>query len=155
MIDKLEAEAEADATKKAYCDKELSETNEKKADKTAEVEKLTTKIDQMTAKSKTLKEEVADLQKALAKLASAQAEMDKIREQEHEDFVSNKADMEKGLEGVKKALKVLKDYYAKDAAHDAAKGAGDGIIGLLEGLGRDRVHGGGCRHRLRQGDQGE
>merc|ERR1719284_404550 len=30
------------------------------------------------------------------------------------------------------ALKVLKDYYAKDAAHAAAKGAGEGIIGLLE-----------------------
>merc|ERR1719446_1939374 len=29
MIEKLEAEAEADATKKAYCDKELAETNQK------------------------------------------------------------------------------------------------------------------------------
>merc|ERR1719272_1294214 len=32
MIEKLEAEAEADATKKAYCDKELAETNTKKDD---------------------------------------------------------------------------------------------------------------------------
>jgi len=31
MIEKLEAEAEADATKKAYCDKELAETNQKKS----------------------------------------------------------------------------------------------------------------------------
>merc|ERR1719162_494799 len=45
MIEKLEAEAEADATKKAYCDKELAETNQKKADKTAEIEKLTAKIE--------------------------------------------------------------------------------------------------------------
>merc|ERR1719454_1178679 len=37
MIEKLEA----DATKKAYCDKELAETNQKKDDKTAEIEKLT------------------------------------------------------------------------------------------------------------------
>jgi chromosome segregation ATPase len=132
MISKLEAEAEADATKKAYCDKELAETNEKKADKTAEVEKLTTKIDQMTAKSTKLKEEVAELQKALAKLAAAQAEMDKLRQEEHELYVSNKADMEKGLDGVKMALKVLKDYYAKDSAHGSATGAGDSIIGLLE-----------------------
>merc|ERR1719264_2124848 len=40
--------------------------------------------------------------------------------------------MEQGLQGVKMALKVLRDYYAQDAAHDAAKGAGGGIIGLLE-----------------------
>merc|ERR1719281_2217182 len=49
MIEKLEAEAEADATKKAYCDKELAETNQKKADKTAEIEKLTAKIEQQAA----------------------------------------------------------------------------------------------------------
>merc|ERR1711972_1287522 len=73
MIEKLEKEAEADATHKAHCDKELAESNEKKADKTAEIEKLTTQIDQMTAKSKTLKEEVAALQNALSKLAAAQA----------------------------------------------------------------------------------
>merc|ERR1719246_44172 len=35
MIDKLEKQAGADATEKAYCDKEMRESNEKKADKTA------------------------------------------------------------------------------------------------------------------------
>merc|ERR1719163_2033464 len=38
-----------------------------------------------------------------------------------------------GIEGVKLALKVLKEYYAKaDKAHGSAEGAGSGIIGLLE-----------------------
>merc|ERR1719288_449776 len=37
MIAKLEEEAGADASKKAYCDKELSETNTKKSDKTNEI----------------------------------------------------------------------------------------------------------------------
>merc|ERR1719399_2194153 len=40
--------------------------------------------------------------------------------------------MELGIEGVKKALQVLRDYYAKDASHGSAEGAGSGIIGLLE-----------------------
>merc|ERR1719181_1293869 len=41
--------------------------------------------------------------------------------------------MKLGIEGVKKALSVLKEYYAKaDKAHGAADGAGSGIIGLLE-----------------------
>jgi len=132
MIQKLEAEAEADATKKAYCDKELAETSEKEADKSAEIQKLTTKIDQMTARSTMLKGEVADLQKALSELAASQAEMDKLRGEENSAYVSNKADMEKGLEGVKMALKILSEYYAQDAAHEAAKGAGANIIGLLE-----------------------
>merc|ERR1719253_2188850 len=107
--------AAADAEHKAYCDKELSENEAKEADKIAEIEKLTTKIDQWSARSAQLKEEVAALQSALAALAKSQANMEKI------------------LEGVKLALKVLKDYYSKsDKAHVEASGAGAGIIGLLE-----------------------
>merc|ERR1712190_397590 len=56
-----------------------------------------------------------------------------MRVEENAAFKQNKADMEQGLEGVKVALRVLNDYYAKsDKAHEAAEGAGHGIIGLLE-----------------------
>jgi len=132
MIAKLEQEASADATKKAHCDKELKETNQKKAEKTAEIDKLSARIDQATAKSKKLKAEVATLQEELAKLAKAQADMNKLREEEHDTYTASKAEQEKGLAGIKLALKVLKEYYASDAAHDAAVGAGGGIISLLE-----------------------
>jgi len=133
MIVKLEDEAGQDATKKAYCDKELKETNTKKIEKTAEVEKLGTRIDQMAARSASLKAEVAALQGELAKLAKSQAEMDKMRSDEHNSFVSSKAEQEKSLSGIKMALKVLKEYYAKDdISHDAAQGSSSGIIGLLE-----------------------
>merc|ERR1740116_193371 len=40
--------------------------------------------------------------------------------------------MQQGLEGVKIALKVLREYYAKDKSHDAMEGAGTNVIGLLE-----------------------
>merc|ERR1719414_1802981 len=91
MIDRLESEAQADASHKAYCDKEMSESNVKKDDKTAEISKLTSKIDQMTSRSAQLKEEVAGLNSALAALAKAGAEMNQMREQEHKDFVKNSA----------------------------------------------------------------
>merc|ERR1719337_338998 len=87
----------------------------------------------MTAKSAKLKGEVATLQKELAELSSSQAELDKIRSEEKAVFTKNSAEMEAGIEGVKKALSVLKDYYAKDGkSHEAAEGAGAGIVGLLE-----------------------
>jgi chromosome segregation ATPase len=136
MIAKLLAEAEADATEKAFCDKAMAETEEKKSDKDATIAKLTTEIDSMSAKSTKLKDEVAVLQKELAELAKTQAEMDKLRAEEKAAFETNSAEMKKGLEGVKLALKVLNEYYAKDAKEDAdykaAEGAGSGIIGLLE-----------------------
>jgi hypothetical protein len=133
MIDKLESEALKDATKKAYCDKQISETAASKAEKDAEISKLTTTIDSKTAKSAQLKQEVSGLQNALAELASSQAEMDKMRTEEHTQYLSNKKDMELGLEGVKLALQILNDYYAKaDKAHSSADGAGSGIIGMIE-----------------------
>merc|ERR1719198_1270749 len=88
----------------------------------------------MTAKSAKLKEEVAILSKELAELADTQAEMDKIREEEHTAYVADKAEMEEGLEGIKLALKVLREYYAKGSFIQThkAEGAAAGIIGMLE-----------------------
>merc|ERR1719311_835340 len=111
LIERLEAEAEADATEKAYCDKEMKFTEEKMAFREDIIAKLTTSIDSMSAKSAQLKEQVAVLQKELADLAKAQAEMDKLRAEEKAVFDKNSAEMKKGVEGVKLALKVLREYY--------------------------------------------
>merc|ERR1712066_660771 len=99
------------------------------------------------------KQQIAELQNELSALAKEQAEMDKIRQEEHEDFVTAKADLELGLSGVRKALTVLRDYYAAGSAafvqdeskfgafmqqpampekHSQSTGAGQSIIGILE-----------------------
>merc|ERR1719486_102479 len=133
MIATLESEAEEDASQKAYCDKEMSETTAKKDELTAESEKLSTKIAQDKAASTKLKEEVATLQKELADMAKAKAEADELRAEEKASYEKNSAEMKMGIDGVKKALSVLKEYYAKeDKSHGSADGAGSGIIGLLE-----------------------
>lgn len=150
MVEKLEAEASAEAAKKAYCDKEMAKTKKSKEDKETTLEDLTAKIDKAEAGIAKLKDEVAELQAELADLAKSQAEMDKIRQNEKEEFTRAKAELEQGLDGVETALKVLRDYYAKDddagaAAPDAtelmqehaeakapATGAARGIIGMLE-----------------------
>merc|ERR1719373_1479066 len=133
MIATLEAEAEEDASQKAYCDKEMSETTAKKDDLTAESDKLSTKIAQDKAASAKLKEEVATLQKELAAMAKARAAADTLRAEEKAAYEKNSAEMKQGIDGVKLALKVLKEYYAKaDKGHDSGEGAAGGIIGLLE-----------------------
>merc|ERR1712151_1039242 len=99
--------------------------------------------------------EVAELQEELATLAKEEAELTKIRKETHTDFLQAKADYEQGLTGVRQALVLLRDYYAKavEAAflqgstdsihsfmqqpakpetHAAATGSGTSMIGILE-----------------------
>jgi len=146
MIAKLEVEAKADATEKAYCDEQMSKTEAKKSELEGVISKLTSKIDLASAKSAELKEEVKTLQGELATLAKQQAEMDAIRAEEKAAYDKAKAELELGITGVQKALSVLKDYYGAGAAdfdafmqqpakpklHSKASGAGGSIIDILE-----------------------
>jgi len=146
MITKLESEAKADATEKAYCDEEMSKTEAKKSELEGVISKLTSKIDLAAAKSAELKEDVKTLQAELATLAKQQAEMDSIRAEEKAAYDKAKTELELGISGVQKALGVLKDYYgsgagdfdafmqqpAKPKLHTKASGAGGSIIDILE-----------------------
>jgi len=144
MISKLQKEGEAEATEKAYCDEEMAKTQSKNDELDNAISKLTTKIDQASAKSAELKEEVNTLGSELGELTKEQAEMDKIRQEQHEDYTVAKADLELGLKGVRGALAVLRDYYASDddaamlqqpakpEKFEKAGGAASSIIGILE-----------------------
>merc|ERR1712228_327216 len=131
MIDRLEAEAEADASKKAWCDRQLADTRQRESEKVAEIAKQTSRIDYMDATSAQLKSEVAALQGQLASLHQSQADMDRLRGEANAAYKAARADLEKGLTGLKLALKILNEYYAGDHDHAAAGGAADGIIGLF------------------------
>jgi len=153
MIAKLEKQAADETTEKAYCDEQMAKTEAKKSELEEDINKMTSKIDQAAARSAQLKEEIAELQNELSALAKQQAEMDKIRQETHADYVQAKADLELGLNGVRRALQVLRDYYAAAPAafvqgeekftdfmqqpaapekHSKALGAGQSIIGILE-----------------------
>merc|ERR1719409_438048 len=151
MISKLEKEAEAEASEKAYCDEEMSKTEDKKGELQAKITKLTSKIDLAAATSAERKAEVKDLQAELATLAKEQAEMDRIRGEEKAAYDTAKAELDAGIAGVQKALGVLRDYYggaalvqsgsnfdafmqqpAAPEKHAKASGAGGSIIDILE-----------------------
>merc|ERR1712232_545434 len=114
----------------------------------ATITKLTTKIDANTARSAKLKADVKELEASLAKLAEEEAEMIKIRQETHADYVQAKADYELGLTGVRQALVTLREYYAsketdetgaafmqqpaKPKLHSKAESSGTSIISILE-----------------------
>merc|ERR1719259_636475 len=152
MISKLERQMGSEASEKAYCDEQMSKTEAKKGELEEDVQKMTAKIDQSSAMSAELKSDIAELESQLSALAKEQAEMDSMRQEENKDYVQAKADLELGLSGVRKALKVLREYYSGDAAllqdesqfsalmqqpampehHSKASGAGTNIVGILE-----------------------
>jgi hypothetical protein len=154
LITRLEKEAAAEASEKAYCDEQMAKTEAKKSELEDDIAALTAKIDKAAAASARLKEEVKELQAELAALAKSQAEMDKIRGEERAAYVDAKADLELGLGGVRRAIDALKEYYGGAAAaalvqsgegdgdvmqqpplpekHEKASGAGGGIIDILE-----------------------
>merc|ERR1719238_824265 len=133
----------------------MKKTAKSKGDLEADIEKMSTSIDQAAARSAELKEDVKTLQAELAKMADEQAKAEKVRTDDHEVYVKQKADLETALAGIRKALDVLRDYYAKKddgaallqdnakfaafmqqpsppAGHSKSGGAGGSIISILE-----------------------
>merc|ERR1711957_803619 len=152
MIAKLEKEAGAEASEKAYCDEQMAKTEAKKGELEDDVAKQTSRIDQANARSAKLKEQIQVLESELAAIAKEQATMDKIRQESHADYQTAKADLELGLNGVRQALVTLRAYYGGAAAmlqddskfgtfmqqpatpelHGKSGGAGESIINILE-----------------------
>jgi chromosome segregation ATPase len=139
MISKLEEEALKEGKEKAYCDKEMKETEEKKADHEEDLGSLTGKINKAESSIARLSDKIATLESELGNIAASQKEMDALRAEEHEEFLKSKSDYEQGVEGVQMAIKVLKEYYGQAllqqptvSTHSADGGSGGGIIGLLE-----------------------
>jgi len=150
MIAKLEAKASSEETEKAYCDKEINATGGKKVELEYTMSKLTSQIDKAAAYSVSLKEDVQYLLKELSYLAKSQAQLDKVRYESHHYYVQCKIDLEKGLQGVRKALSILRAFYSSGASaamlqdgtdetasweqpeqHYKATGSGKSIIGIL------------------------
>jgi hypothetical protein len=142
MIDKLVAEAAEEASHKAWCDKETSETKEKIDDHTRAVDKLSSKIDKASATIAQLTESLALIATQLSDLAKTQAAMDQMRSEEKAEFEKASKDYKDGVEGLTMALEILREYYAAPeesllqqpttSVHSSSGDAATGIIGILE-----------------------
>eukprot|EP00913_Durusdinium_trenchii_P035663 g33372.t1 len=129
MIEHLQSEARAEADHQAFCDKEMSVTGVKSADKQEDVDKLGTKIEQAKAQAAHLTELTNTLRQELADLAKTQLEMEEVRQKEK--ALADKAQLhaKEGMEGLRTALQVLRTYYARIGD---PVGRGKQVVSMLE-----------------------
>eukprot|EP00441_Pelagodinium_beii_P043927 CAMPEP_0197649010 /NCGR_PEP_ID=MMETSP1338-20131121/28096_1 /TAXON_ID=43686 ORGANISM="Pelagodinium beii, Strain RCC1491" /NCGR_SAMPLE_ID=MMETSP1338 /ASSEMBLY_ACC=CAM_ASM_000754 /LENGTH=667 /DNA_ID=CAMNT_0043223105 /DNA_START=85 /DNA_END=2088 /DNA_ORIENTATION=+ len=134
MIASMEKNLQEAASKKAYCDAEMAKSDAKKEDKDAELEDVSTKIDKTASKIAVLKQQVTKITEALSALSSTQVEMTKLRQSETSLYEKSEPETVQGLEGVKTAINLLKNFYkgSTSSTSETRTGAAGGIIGRLE-----------------------
>merc|ERR1719401_1607009 len=116
LLEKLKAEAAAEAEHKAWCDEQLHENKLKRNRLTVAVNKLLAEIDEAAATIDTLAAEIDTLVTEQAELAKAMAEATKVRTEENAANTVTIADAEAGQVAVKDALATLREFYSSQAA---------------------------------------
>lgn len=118
LIVKLMEEANAEADHKGFCDVEMATNKQTREIKSAEVEDLSSSIDKNEADIAQLTEDVTVLSDDIAAINAQQQEAAKIRNDEHDKNTVTINDAKAAQAAVEKAIKVLKEFYDKQA--DAA-----------------------------------
>merc|ERR1719446_2052731 len=128
MIAKLLQEAAEEATQKAFCDKEIGESQASKADKEGKLGKVNARLEKAQSSMATLTEEVSKLSKEVA-------------QNEKASFMAVEKDLSESQEACAAATQVLREYYegasllqVSSSTEDSteAQGDGSGILGMLE-----------------------
>jgi hypothetical protein len=140
MIEKLEKEAQEEATKDAWCKEENSKSTASRDSKQEKVEKYQTRIDKATSTVATLKTEVAELSEQLNEAAASLREATKLRTEENAAYKKASSDFKASAEAVASAMTVLSEFYGSAALiqmkqpsfASANSDSGNGIISFLE-----------------------
>jgi chromosome segregation ATPase len=135
MIEKLVEEGKKEADAKAYCDKEMKDTKEKKEGHESDIDKLSGKINKLESSIARVTSDITTLEADLGHIANMQKELNDNRAAEREEYDAQVRDYKQGIEGIQMAIKVMKEYYGKSSLLQSATEAGNAgtsIIGILE-----------------------
>jgi len=117
MVEKLMAEANAEASQKAFCDKEKAKSSTAKEQKTAKLDKYIARTDKATNTVATLEEPVKSLEAELVDTDAAMSEASKLRAAESEEYEKASPDYKASAYAAAAAIQVLKSYYEGGLLH--------------------------------------
>jgi len=113
LVVRLLEQANNEATKKGWCDKELASNEHTRKEKTSTVEKLHSEKDLLNATISELKEDVMQLTAEVAQLDKDVMEATENRQKEKTENEATIKDAQGAQVAVARALQVLQDFYAK------------------------------------------
>eukprot|EP00440_Ansanella_granifera_P030889 gb/GFBE01033546.1/.p1 GENE.gb/GFBE01033546.1/~~gb/GFBE01033546.1/.p1 ORF type:complete len:857 (+),score=314.14 gb/GFBE01033546.1/:1-2571(+) len=111
MILKMEEQASAEMQEHAYCQAEMSRSEARIKLLNDNIRTAGTEIDAAASNSAILKADVTTLKEELTRLGEEQVEMTSNAEEMKKNYQLAKADLEKGLDGIRAAMDALKVYY--------------------------------------------
>jgi len=153
LIERLIAESTAEATKKGFCDLELSKAEKNRNHRWEDVNRLSAELASLDAKQDELEEELSELSKSLKELNVALEEATDLRKKSKAENLTTLKEAKDGLGAVSEALMILKVFYkqsakakvflqaspvdedspgAESGAYKGNQSAAKGILGLLQ-----------------------
>jgi len=115
LIERLVRESTAEATKKGFCDLELSKAEKNRNHRWADVQRLSAELASLEVRQDTLEEELEELGKSLKELNTNLKDATKLRAEDKEDNLATLKEAKEGLAAVSEALLVLKVFYKQAA----------------------------------------
>merc|ERR1719428_2131871 len=154
LIERLLAEAAAEANQKGWCDKSLGDAEQKREYAAEEIAALNAEMAKLEATRDKLTEEIAILDEEIAELKTNRNETTKIRTEESANNEETIKTASEGLKAIEMAMDILTKFYKTAAkatvlvqgpmddapdsgfksgeAYTGAQGASTGIIGMME-----------------------
>jgi len=147
LIAKLEADAEAEATQKSFCDEAMEKATTARDTAIAGIEEQTAIIDKKKSEIADLIAEIEELSNQIAELRKGLFEAEQLRAAEKAENEKTLSMAEDGKNSIEQAIKVLKDFYGGELIQTdfVPKGAdrdGNTVKDLAPDTGFDGKYGG-------------
>jgi len=111
LVEKLENDAEAEATQKGFCDTNMAAAISDRDTGNAQIEEAMATISKITAEKEELTQEIQDLKKAIAENLKALNEATELRNSEKADNEATIETADEGKTAVELAINILKEFY--------------------------------------------
>merc|ERR1719265_2492513 len=115
LIERLLKEMADEAGHKGFCDTELGKAKSARDFEHARTEKISAELEKLEVKKAELESSIEKLTEELEDLNQALEKATKLRDDEKEGNAHTVKDSTEGLEAIKEAIQILKDFY-KEAA---------------------------------------